>query len=670
MTTITLELVRHGPLHNQLLSPLTPYIALAGNRPVETVYVSVEHAQVLARLRRLHHSVEQADDDSAFRRETDLREASLLVTRFFEQIRGLSDAIAEAVPQRERGGVVHLRLIVSANELALLPFELAQGPLALGGSDMLSTLRPPEVVITRESRRALTTELQLRPSREYRVLLVTADPLGLGIPREACALALRRAYPAEILSPLEEHVVGEFRETVSVVEAASLDDVRLALMYAAAAGRKFTHVLVLAHGAMPETLDGTPAVLLHHGADRPGADHVSGDRLAAAVCGCAEEDRPTFVGLLTCGSGYSPRILFAGGSLAHSLHESGIPFVVASQFPLTHAGAALVVEELMSRLWRNRHPIGAITAVRRRLFTNLPESHDWGGLVAYATLPSDESLDREVKELEFESKEWALYRAFSKLEGLSHRGLEVPPTLEAAFRLSLAAFRADFDERVLESLARLESSGDPHDAPETQRVFESKWIPNQQAAFVIGNAYLRLARLEAGEQVVAKAVRDNQRVQSPLRDAIRYADWHLRLGGRRASTINQYTLAAALLQDGATSRDFARRWWWVADWHMSQSRPLSEEGAQVGHLLAVLQHLMLGTQVDGLDHTKLIASFEVVLEQILDLLARRSDAADLQETRRFEIRLGRVQASWFLPSAPIQALASSALARLRGVSRG
>jgi len=37
MRTLTLELLRHGPAHNQLLSPLTPYLALCENHPAVTL---------------------------------------------------------------------------------------------------------------------------------------------------------------------------------------------------------------------------------------------------------------------------------------------------------------------------------------------------------------------------------------------------------------------------------------------------------------------------------------------------------------------------------------------------------------------------------------------------------------------------------------------------------
>ena len=53
MRTITLELLRHGPAHNQLLSPLTPYLALCEDHEAVTLQVKLEHRSLLHQLRAL-----------------------------------------------------------------------------------------------------------------------------------------------------------------------------------------------------------------------------------------------------------------------------------------------------------------------------------------------------------------------------------------------------------------------------------------------------------------------------------------------------------------------------------------------------------------------------------------------------------------------------------------
>jgi hypothetical protein len=55
---IRLEFLRSGPAHNQLLSPLTPYLALCGADGPVSVHLPFEHGQLLNRLNRLRYEVD------------------------------------------------------------------------------------------------------------------------------------------------------------------------------------------------------------------------------------------------------------------------------------------------------------------------------------------------------------------------------------------------------------------------------------------------------------------------------------------------------------------------------------------------------------------------------------------------------------------------------------
>ena len=57
---VELELVRPGPPHNQLLSPLTQYIALCGESSPITFRIDFEHRRLLTRLEQLRYK-ERAD---------------------------------------------------------------------------------------------------------------------------------------------------------------------------------------------------------------------------------------------------------------------------------------------------------------------------------------------------------------------------------------------------------------------------------------------------------------------------------------------------------------------------------------------------------------------------------------------------------------------------------
>src|SRR5918996_1907335 len=111
---IKLELLRPGPAHNQLLSPLTPYLALCGADGPVTVSMPFEHRQLLSRLERLRY-VSEGREIARGQREAEVREMGEAMGRVLGQIPGL---VAELGAMRsDTGSLVHLRLSMSAFEL-------------------------------------------------------------------------------------------------------------------------------------------------------------------------------------------------------------------------------------------------------------------------------------------------------------------------------------------------------------------------------------------------------------------------------------------------------------------------------------------------------------------------------------------------------------------------
>src|SRR5437763_1387222 len=134
MRTITLELLRHGPAHNQLLSPLTPYLALCENHGAVTLHLPFEHNQFLHRLNALGYKLRvearlfQVQDTAAV-----LGELLGAIPGFIAETNRVTHQNGEAAPIENNDAVTHLRLIISASELALLPFELALSPAGAPG---------------------------------------------------------------------------------------------------------------------------------------------------------------------------------------------------------------------------------------------------------------------------------------------------------------------------------------------------------------------------------------------------------------------------------------------------------------------------------------------------------------------------------------------------------
>ena len=96
--------------------------------------------------------------------------------------------------------------------------------------------------------------------------------------------------------------------------------------------------------------------------------------------------RPTVVTLATCDSGNVGTLLTPGGSIAHELHAAGIPWVIASQFPLWMRASSVAADVLYSGLLRGDDPRWVLYELRQRLRTDSPGNHDWASIVAYASV--------------------------------------------------------------------------------------------------------------------------------------------------------------------------------------------------------------------------------------------------------------------------------------------
>jgi hypothetical protein len=385
MRTITLELLRHGPAHNQLLSPLTPYLALCENHAAVTLHVPFEHNQFLHRLSALGYKL--SEESRIFQ----LNDTARVMGEILAMIPGLT-----AESNKEDPGnapLTHLRLIISASELALLPFELALSPNGFPGAGQYLLLQPQmPICLTREIRRVHGEELQW--PREPKILFAAASPSEVGaIPLQSHLLALRRS-----ISPwVKYYDEGDDEKRRERVEEHLhfLPEASVEAIEEACASGTFTHVHILAHGVqVRENYDTRFFLALHNTLNPEVTDYISGSRLATALRASQRPDssglsRPVVVTLASCDSGNVGSVAGAGASIAHALHESGIPMVVAGQFPLSFEGSVRLVECLYEGLLWGTDPRPLLYDLRRRLFTQFRNTHDWAGLTAYVSLPSD-----------------------------------------------------------------------------------------------------------------------------------------------------------------------------------------------------------------------------------------------------------------------------------------
>ena len=388
-----LELLRSGPEHNQLLSPLTPYIALCGPWPPRTVTMPFEHRELITRLARLRYT-SGASSVSAEQSETELASIGAAVGRVLGEVPGLQAALTDVA--RDGAHLVHLRLSLSALELGMMPFEAAVAPDNLPGSGAPLLLRTP-TVITREIRRSQPIEVNW--NRDHRILFAFATPPGMEqVPARAHLDALRRAIDpyVPIVKNDPQKRVRLVQDQLTILPEASLKEIGDACRAV-----DYTHVHILAHGA--PVGDGATrryGVALRDEGSPTGFKVVDGETLAIALRGAdsstaANKPLPTFLSLATCDSGAVDSVVVPGGSIAHELHRVGIPWVVASQFPLWMRASTIMVEALYCGILSGDDPRVVLYQLRQRLRIEVPQTHDWASIVAYAVSPW--SFDKQIE---------------------------------------------------------------------------------------------------------------------------------------------------------------------------------------------------------------------------------------------------------------------------------
>jgi hypothetical protein len=398
---VEVELLRQGPRHNQLLSPLTVYLAMCGDFPGGVVHVPWEHAEVLDLLDDLRYEVSSADSTDRLATIRD-RAGSQLAT-MLTLVPGLAGALSGE--PADTGTLTHLRLVVSAAELAVLPFELAKVPVGAGsvGEEWLGLQPDRPVCITRHVRGATASD---RWPTEPRILFLSGDDVPFAEHLDLFGRVLE-PWRTDELVPRPSRPGWWTSELLEVIERASLDEIRLAV-----AEREYTHVHLLAHGA---EIEGRRSV--RHGIAL-GDRVVTGGELALALApAAAGRHLPRVVTLASCDSAAQGSVVTPGGSVAHDLHSSGIPLVVASQFPISEAASVPFTEGFYRGQLTGEHPLVSVSEVRRVLATQFGDEHAWASVVVYEALSDD--FEVHLQETRYWQRRAAHETALQRLELLA-----------------------------------------------------------------------------------------------------------------------------------------------------------------------------------------------------------------------------------------------------------
>lgn len=384
MRTVTLEFLRHGSPHGHLLSPLARYMALCGSHEPADVSVPFDHVELLSRLRALDYLPDQKGQQA-----DQLASTAKLMSEFLAQVPGLVAELADSGQGDD--SATHLRIIFNASELAILPFELANSAKAFPGAGQALALQPQvPICITREVRRPSSPAIEW--PRMPRILFAWSSAGG-AVP----SVEHQRALEAAIEPWLFHHDPGNEKERQARIDEhlRVIPEVTVEQLLEACACGEYTHIHLLAHGLrIREEERQRYALSLTSTDPGTGPQLVDGPWLASIMRPQVKDRiqslaRPTVVTLCVCNSGDARVGIAAGSSIAHALHEAGIPLVIGSQFPLSMPGSVVLTQVLYESLLAGIDPRLVLIDVRRQLRTRAGMFHDWASLVVYASFPPD-----------------------------------------------------------------------------------------------------------------------------------------------------------------------------------------------------------------------------------------------------------------------------------------
>ncbi|MCY1142765.1 CHAT domain-containing protein [Actinoplanes sp. Pm04-4] len=371
MRSDLIEFFRFDDQDSGMLRRGDRFLRARGNEPVTEVEIPIQHRDFLRRLDQLRYQVQHDSD----RRDEALRALAEVVT----QVLGVC-----ATPDEP----TQIDLVTNAAELSALPFELAHD----ADDRPVFAVSEPPLVLTRRVRTGTHGTRHVWWSTP-RVLFAAASLPGAGepVPIEPHRAALRDALkPWSEPLPVEgmNDAVRDNRRVLTTLERASLGRIRSAALAAAAEGRPYTHLHVLAHGCdVGDQFEPAFGVALFAD-DGKSRAAVTPDELRAVIQSI--EPGPVVVTLAVCDGGNESNSVTGGGSLAHELHRSGVPVVLASQFPLTFAGSTTFARQFYGDLLAGGDVRTALHKTRSRLHHEGADSkHDWASLVAYVQLPED-----------------------------------------------------------------------------------------------------------------------------------------------------------------------------------------------------------------------------------------------------------------------------------------
>jgi ribosomal protein L20 len=360
-------------------------------------------------LERLKSSRDEGD-------ESLLRQVAKLLTQhdsgrllgegpLLEEIKGNSDKLQQ------------IDLVTNAAELSALPFEAAMAddgePLFLNGNG---------VVLTRRVRGVFRDTTPRWPATPKVLFIWSAA--GGSVPHEQHREAL--------LDALEPWLPPRKRENAFV----EIGDAKYRDIEKITREDGFTHCHLLAHGQQIGRQDDKRfGIALDHPVE--GADVITPDDLCRALEGIRSS--AVVVTLAACDAGNQTDVINPDKSIAHLLHSSGFPVVIASQLPLTKFGSEILTRRFYGDLLKGLDVREALHHTREALYRKRSSAgHDWVSLVGYVQLP--EGYGDFLEQVRLESHLNSLENLRSRAEALA---------LDGASREAFEAIAGDLKREIV-----------------------------------------------------------------------------------------------------------------------------------------------------------------------------------------------------------------------------
>ena len=426
MKSLLVEFHRFNDLETGALRKGDPYLIAAAAHPVREFKMPLDQFDLLDHMLGLRY---KAGGEA---RTAALKEIGKAVTSILD---------VKNLPELETGDL-QLDLVVNAAELAALPFEM----VADGAGRPLLVRDERPVELTRRVRHDFA-ETAVRWPAKPRILFAWACPPGAGVdvPHSAHEKALRDALKPWM--PLQQ---GVATDAFTVLERAGITSLQKACEDSVAAQKPFTHVHILAHGfPVGRGHRQRFGMALHD--ENNELQAVTPETLTDALAPLY--GRTVVVTMATCDAANLTNTLAPEKSIAHQLHVSGFPVVIASQLPFTVDGSNLMVETFYKAVLAGQDVRSALHKARIVLYQNSNKTgHDWGSLVGYVRLP--EGYAEHLKEVRLDAVLSSLKLAQAWSDSLVASGCTDPAQFdEVASHLqgcitALEDFLNDKDEHV------------------------------------------------------------------------------------------------------------------------------------------------------------------------------------------------------------------------------